>query len=62
MNSSRPFLAFLLAAAFALAFAVAARAADEAAAVAFMNGDPAVSGSIMTAELRPYAVALQRAR
>ncbi len=37
-------------------------AADEAAATAFMNGDPAVSGGIMTAELRPYAVALQRAR
>lgn len=37
-------------------------AADEAAAGAFMNGDPAVAGGIMTAELRPYAVALQRAR
>ena len=37
-------------------------AADEPAARAFMTADPAVAGNIMTAELRPYAVALQRAR
>jgi len=35
-------------------------AADEAAARAFMEGDPAVSGGLMTAELHPFAVALQR--
>jgi hypothetical protein len=45
MNSSRPFLAFLLAAAFALAFAVAARAADEAAAVVRFS-DPAKPGTL----------------
>jgi uncharacterized protein YciI len=35
-------------------------AADEAAARAFMNSDPSVIEKIMTAELHPYAVALQR--
>ncbi len=35
-------------------------AADEAAARTFMDGDPAVSGGLMTAELHPFAVALQR--
>jgi uncharacterized protein len=35
-------------------------AADEAAARTFMNSDPAISGKIMTAELHPYQVALQR--
>jgi uncharacterized protein YciI len=35
-------------------------AADEPAARAFMNSDPAVVGNIMTAELHPYSVALQR--
>ena len=35
-------------------------AADEASARVFMNSDPAVVGKIMTAELHPYAVALQR--
>jgi uncharacterized protein len=33
---------------------------DEPAALAFMNSDPAVVGKIMTAQLHPYAVALQR--
>jgi uncharacterized protein YciI len=35
-------------------------AADETAARAFMNSDPAVVNQIMTAELHPYQVALQR--
>ena len=35
-------------------------AADEAAARTFMEGDPAVSAGLMTAELHPFAVALQR--
>ena len=35
-------------------------AADESAARKFMNRDPAVAEKIMTAELHPYAVALQR--
>jgi uncharacterized protein len=35
-------------------------AADEAAARDFMNSDPAVAGKIMTAELHPYSIALQR--
>lgn len=35
-------------------------AADEAAARAFMESDPAVVAGMMTAELHPFAVALQR--
>lgn len=35
-------------------------AADDAAARAFMDGDPAVTSGVMTAELHPYAVALLR--
>jgi uncharacterized protein YciI len=35
-------------------------AKDEAAARAFMQSDPAVAGGLMTAELHPFAVALQR--
>jgi uncharacterized protein YciI len=35
-------------------------AADETVARAFMNSDPAVVNQIMTAELHPYQVALQR--
>src|SRR5215217_2595644 len=35
-------------------------ARDEAAARAFMTADPAVSGGLMTAELHPFAVALER--
>ena len=35
-------------------------AADEAAARAFMESDPAVMAGLMTAELHPFAVALQR--
>lgn len=35
-------------------------AADEAAARKFMEADPAVVGGQMTAELHPFAVALQR--
>jgi uncharacterized protein len=35
-------------------------AADADAARAFMNSDPAVVEKIMTAEMHPYAVALQR--
>ncbi len=35
-------------------------APDEAAARAFMQADPAVSGGLMTAELHPFAVALER--
>ena len=35
-------------------------AADEAAARKFMEADPAVAGGVMTAELHPFAVALQR--
>lgn len=34
-------------------------AADEAAARAFMEGDPAVAENVMTATLHPYAVALR---
>ncbi|HEV2842914.1 MAG TPA: YciI family protein [Chthoniobacterales bacterium] len=34
-------------------------AADEAAARKFMESDPAVAGGLMTAELHPFAVALQ---
>jgi uncharacterized protein YciI len=34
-------------------------ASDEAAARAFMEADPAVSGGLMTAELHPFAVALE---
>lgn len=36
-------------------------AADEAAARALMEADPAVSSGVMTATLHPYAVALLRA-
>jgi uncharacterized protein len=35
-------------------------AADESVARDFMNSDPAVVGKIMTAELHPYSVVLQR--
>ena len=35
-------------------------AKDEAAARAFMESDPAVVAGLMTAELHPFAVALQR--
>lgn len=35
-------------------------AADEAAARKFMESDPAVVSGLMTAELHPFAVALQR--
>lgn len=35
-------------------------AADEKAARSFMEGDPAVVAGLMTAELHPFAVALQR--
>jgi uncharacterized protein YciI len=35
-------------------------AADETAARAFMKSDPAVVAGLMTAELHPFAVALQR--
>jgi uncharacterized protein YciI len=35
-------------------------AADEAAARSFMESDPAVVAGLMTAELHPFAVALQR--
>jgi uncharacterized protein len=35
-------------------------ATDETAARSFMNSDPAVADKIMTAELHPYMVALQR--
>lgn len=34
-------------------------AEDEAAARAFMEGDPAVAGGLMTAELHPFRVAVQ---
>jgi uncharacterized protein YciI len=34
------------------------RAADEAEALAFMEGDPCVEAGIMTAELRPYGLAI----
>jgi uncharacterized protein YciI len=37
------------------------KAADEAAARAFMKTDPLVSGELMTAELHPFAVALENA-
>ena len=35
-------------------------ATDEAAARTFMENDPAVAAGLMTAELHPFAVALQR--
>jgi uncharacterized protein YciI len=35
-------------------------ASDEAAARMFMQADPAVAGGLMTAELHPFAVALER--
>lgn len=35
-------------------------AKDEAAAKKFMEEDPAVAGGLMTAELHPFAVALER--
>jgi len=35
-------------------------ASDEAAARKFMQADPAVAGGLMTAELHPFAVALER--
>ena len=35
------------------------RASDETAARAFMEADPAVSAGLMTAELHPFAVALE---
>jgi uncharacterized protein len=35
-------------------------AADEATARAFMESDPAVAAGLMTAELHPFAVVLQR--
>ena len=35
-------------------------APEEAAARAFMQADPAVAGGLMTAELHPFAVALER--
>jgi uncharacterized protein len=35
-------------------------AADEAAARKFMEADPAVAAGVMTAELHPFAVTLQR--
>jgi uncharacterized protein YciI len=35
-------------------------AADEAAARKFMEADPAVAAGVMTAELHPFAVVLQR--
>jgi uncharacterized protein YciI len=35
-------------------------ASDEGAARKFMQEDPAVAGGLMTAELHPFAVALQR--
>ena len=37
------------------------RASDEAAARAFMKADPLVSAGLMTAELHPFAVALENA-
>lgn len=37
-------------------------AADEAAARRFMEHDPAVVAGVMTAQLHPYAIALQRGR
>lgn len=36
------------------------QAPDEAAARKFMEEDPAVAGGLMTAELHPFAVALER--
>ena len=36
------------------------QAPDEAAAKKFMEEDPAVAGGLMTAELHPFAVAIQR--
>ncbi len=35
-------------------------AADEADARAFMEADPAVAAGLMTAEVHPFAVVLQR--
>ena len=37
-----------------------AEAADEPAARSVMESDPAVVAGVMTAELHPYAIALQR--
>ena len=37
---------------------VVLRAADEAEARAFMEGDPCVAAGVMTAELRPYGLAI----
>ena len=37
------------------------RASDEAAARAFMKADPTVSAGLMTADLHPFAVALEHA-
>jgi uncharacterized protein len=37
------------------------RASDETAARAFMEADPTVSAGLMTAELHPFAVALEHA-
>jgi uncharacterized protein YciI len=37
---------------------VVLRAADEAEARAFMEGDPCVTAGVMTAELRPYGLAI----
>ena len=37
---------------------VVIRAADEAEARAFMEGDPCVEAGVMTAELRPYGLAI----
>jgi uncharacterized protein YciI len=36
------------------------QAADENAAREFMNADPAVMAGVMTAELHPFAVVLER--
>jgi len=36
------------------------RASDDAAAQKFMEGDPAVIAKLMTAELHPFAVHMQR--
>ena len=38
------------------------RASDEAAARAFMKADPAVAAGLMTAELHPFAVAVEHAK
>jgi hypothetical protein len=41
-------------------FGIAILRADEDAARKFMQEDPVVAGGLMTAELHPFAVALQR--